>query len=82
MASPPPKVLPMAQATSHNSTRRAFLSNAAGVAAGTTAAVVATKAVALPADDGALLKLEEQFFEQHELETVADHVAAYPAAVK
>ncbi len=46
----------MAQADSHNSTRRAFLSNAAGA----TAALVATKkAVALPADDGALLKLEE-----------------------
>ena len=50
----------MAQADSHNSTRRAFLSNAAGVAAGATAALVATKkAAALPADDGALLKLEE-----------------------
>ena len=45
----------MAQADSHNSTRRAFLSNAAGVAAGATAALVATKAAALPADDGALL---------------------------
>jgi hypothetical protein len=47
--------------------RRRFISHAAGVAAGATAAVVATKAVALPADDSALLKLEEQFFEQHEL---------------
>jgi hypothetical protein len=39
----------MAQADSYNSTRRAFLSNAAGA----TAALVATKAVALPAEDGA-----------------------------
>jgi hypothetical protein len=55
---------PMAQADSHNSTRRAFLSNAAGVAAGATAALVATKkAAALPADDGALLKSEENYDE-------------------
>ena len=38
----------MAQADSNNNTRRAFLSNAAGVAARATAAVVATKAVAQP----------------------------------
>src|SRR6266849_1282711 len=63
----------MAQANSDNSTRapidstrRVFLSQAAGVAIGATAAVVATKAVALPADDGELLKLEELIFEQHE----------------
>ncbi len=30
-------------------------------------ALIVTNAAALPADDGALLKLEEQFFEQHEL---------------
>jgi hypothetical protein len=54
----------MAQANTDNSTpapvdstRRRFLSQAAGVALGATAAVVATKAVALPADDSELLKL-------------------------
>ena len=54
------------------STRRRFLSQAAGVAIGATAAVVATKAVALPADDSELLKLEEQIFEQHEKATAYD----------
>jgi hypothetical protein len=61
---------PMAQADSHNSTRRAFLSNAAGVAAGATAALVATKAVALPAEDGALLKLEENYDEIFKLSEI------------
>jgi hypothetical protein len=48
-------------------TRRRFLSQAAGVAIGGAAvAAVATKAVALPLDDSALVKLEEQIFEQYE----------------
>ena len=67
----------MAQADSHNSTRRAFLSNAAGA----TAAVVSTKAIALPADDGALLELEEQIFEQHELATAHDDEMERLAAI-
>jgi hypothetical protein len=69
----------MAQASSNNSTRapidptrRGFLSHAAGVAVGATAAVVATKAVALPLDDSALVKLEEQIFEQYEGACVFD----------
>ncbi len=65
-------------------TRRRFLSRAAGVAAGGTvlalAAIQPASAAAaptglparLPADDGDLLKLEEQFFEQHELATAYD----------
>ena len=68
----------MTQADTHTSTRRAFLSTAAGVAA---AAAVATKAVALPADDGALLKLEEQFFEQHNLAVAYDDEANRLAAI-
>jgi hypothetical protein len=55
-----------------DSTRRGFLSKAAGVAVGATAAVVATKAIALPADDGDLLKLEDLIFEQHEKATAYD----------
>jgi len=46
----------MAQANAHNNPRRAFLSNA--VVAGATAAVVATKAIALPTGDGTMHKLE------------------------
>jgi hypothetical protein len=47
-------------------TRRSFISQAAGLAASASAAVavVATKATALPADDSALVKLEERIFEQ------------------
>src|SRR6476660_7824582 len=63
----------MAQASSNNSTRapidstrRGFLSQAAGMAVGATAAVVATKAAALPADDSGLIRLEEEIFEHHE----------------
>jgi hypothetical protein len=52
-------------------TRRRFLSQAAGVAVGATAAVVATKAVAA-SDDSALVKLEEQIFEQYEGATAYD----------
>jgi hypothetical protein len=44
--------------------RRGFLSLAAGASAAV--AVVASKAVALPQDDSALVKLEEQIFEQYE----------------
>jgi len=36
------------------------------MAVGATAAVVATKAAALPADDSGLIRLEEEIFEQHE----------------
>ena len=67
----------MTQADSKNSTtapvvssRRQFLSTGAGLAAAGTALALATvtptPAVALPADDSALLKLEEQIFEQHD----------------
>jgi hypothetical protein len=67
----------MTQADSKNSTtapvvssRRQFLSTAAGLAAGGTALALATikpsPVAALPADDSTLLKLEEQIFEQHE----------------
>jgi hypothetical protein len=45
--------------------RRGFLSLAAGASASAAVAVVATKAVALPPDDSALLKLEGLIFEQH-----------------
>jgi hypothetical protein len=56
-----------------NPARRAFLSKAARIAAGSAAvAVVATKAVALPQDDSALVKLEEQIFEQYEGATAYD----------
>jgi hypothetical protein len=40
--------------------------------AGTAVPAVATRAAALPADDSALLKLEEQIFEQRELASVHD----------
>jgi hypothetical protein len=46
--------------------RRGFLSLAAGASVSTAVSVVATKAVALPQDDSALVKLEEQIFEQYE----------------
>jgi hypothetical protein len=64
----------MAQANPNNSTtalvvpsRRRFLSQAAGLAAGGTALALATVTpTPAAADDSALLKLEEQIFEQHE----------------
>jgi hypothetical protein len=46
--------------------RRGFLSLAAGASATAAAVVIATKAVAMPQDDSALVKLEEQIFEQYE----------------
>jgi hypothetical protein len=59
----------MSQANSTNTTggvgRRAFLSVSASAAAAV-AAVAVSKAVALPLDDSALVKLEEQIFEQYE----------------
>jgi hypothetical protein len=52
--------------------RRRFLSQAASVAVGgTAAAVVATQAIAAP-DDSALVRLEEQIFEQYEQATAYD----------
>jgi hypothetical protein len=45
--------------------RRGFLSLAAAASATAAAAVIATKAAALSQDDSALLKLEEQIFEQY-----------------
>jgi hypothetical protein len=64
----------MAQANSNNSitaaavpSRRLFLSQAAGLAAGGTALALATVTpTPAAADDSALLKLEEQIFEQSE----------------
>jgi len=68
----------MTQADSKNSitapvvsSRRQFLSTGAGLAAAGTALALATvtptpAAAALPADDSALLNLEEQIFEQYE----------------
>jgi hypothetical protein len=56
----------MAQATLDNNTRRRdFLALTAAVAT----AAMARPALASPPDDTALLKLEEQIFEQHELAT-------------
>jgi hypothetical protein len=52
--------------------RRGFLSLAAGASVSTAVAVVATKAVALPLDDSALVKLEEQIFEEYEGATAYD----------
>jgi hypothetical protein len=46
--------------------RRRFLSHVASVAAGGTAIAVATRAAASPADDSALVKLEEQIFQHKE----------------
>jgi hypothetical protein len=55
----------MAEATVDTNTRRRdFLALTAAVA---TAAMAARPALASPADDSALLALEEQIFEQHEL---------------
>jgi hypothetical protein len=61
-------------------TRRSFLARAAGVAAGGTALALATiqpmtaasEPVAVLPNDSALLKLEEQIFEQHEGATAYD----------
>jgi hypothetical protein len=61
--------------------RRGFLAHAASIALGATAVVVATNAVALPADDSVLLKLEEQFFEQHELANAHDDEMERLAAI-
>jgi hypothetical protein len=52
--------------------RRGFLSLAAGASASAAVAVVATKAAAMPLDDSALVKLEEQIFEQYEGATAYD----------
>jgi hypothetical protein len=60
----------MAQATVDNNTRRRdFLTFTAAVA---TVAMAARPALASPADDSALLKLEEQIFEQYWAATAYD----------
>jgi hypothetical protein len=46
--------------------RRGFLTLAAQASAGAAVAVLATEAVVLPQDDSALVKLEEQIFEQYD----------------
>ena len=66
-SNPNQRCVPMAQADSKNSITAP---TAAGLAAAGTAlalvTVTPTPAAALPADDSALLKLEEQIFEQHD----------------
>ena len=58
----------MSQANTDNTTsRRGFLTKgAATVAGGTVVALAVPKALASPQDDSALVKLEEQIFEQYE----------------
>jgi hypothetical protein len=57
----------MSQANTDNTTsRRGFLSKGAATVAGLTAVAAISKAAALPQDDSALVKLEEQIFEQYE----------------
>jgi hypothetical protein len=61
---------PKSEATALRNRRGFLTSLAAG--ASVAVAVVATKAVALPQDDSALVKLEEQIFEQYEAATAYD----------
>jgi hypothetical protein len=58
--------------TTATASRRSFLSRAAALTVGSAAVAVTRKADALPTDDSALLKREDQIFEQYEAATAYD----------